>query len=367
MKKHLLILLSLTVGLNLFFWSIFKFNLPRFLGYSSTSIFTVFANYDGPNYLVISKCGYNANCIRSNFSLPQFLEYYPAHLPGYPILIHLANLLVNGPWAMLLVTLAGNLLLTIYFYKFLLLYQNSRQAFYLSLLFLIFPGRFFVAKMVGAPESWFVASILASIFYYKKDKPWMSAIFLALAQSLKTPAIILFFAFAIHSFINKRISKIIPHIFAMVLIITAIFSLYKLQTGDFLAYFHSGDNRHLSTMPFQVFLANQTWVQSIWLEEILYIFLLSFVAIYRLQKKYKTDISVIFTWLFVLALVFVGHRDLSRYAAPIYPFIYLSFASILVNKQTKLLFLLLLPAVFLYAINFVLGNVAPIANWAPYL
>jgi hypothetical protein len=120
-------------------------------------------------------------------------------------------------------------------------------------------------------------------------------------------------------------------------------------------------------MPFQVFLANQTWIQSIWLEEILYIFLLSFVAIYRLQKKYKTDISVIFTWLFVLALVFVGHRDLSRYAAPVYPFIYLTFAPILVNKQTKLLFLLLLPAVLLYAVNFVLGNAAPVANWAPYL
>jgi Gpi18-like mannosyltransferase len=367
MKKHLLILLVLTIGLNLFFWSIFKFNLPQFFGYSPTSIFTVFANYDGPNYLVISKCGYNANCIRSNFSLPQFLEYYPAHLPGYPALIHLANLLASGPWAMLLVTLVGNILLTIYFYKFLLLYQNPKRAFCLSLLFLIFPGRFFVAKMVGAPESWFVASILASIFYYKKDKTLVSALFLGLAQSLKTPAIILLFAFVLHALINKKLSRIAPHVLASILVISIIFGIYKSQTGDFFAYFHSGDNRHLSFMPFQVFLANQTWIQSIWLEEILYIFLLSFVAIYRLQKKYKTDISVIFTWLFVLALVFVGHRDLSRYAAPVYPFIYLTFAPILVNKQTKLLFLLLLPAVLLYAVNFVLGNAAPVANWAPYL
>lgn len=356
--KRLLGLLFFTILLNLLVWSIFKFQ---------SAIPTLFANYDGPNYLAIAKCGYSPSCLRQNFSLPQTLEYYPAHLPAFPLLIRIINLFINGPWAMLFATLLGNLFLTFYFLKYITLYQPPKRSFYLSLLFLIFPGRFFVTKLVGAPESWFVGLLLASIYHYKKNEFLPSAMFLALAEATKTPAVILLLAFTVHSVINRKIKNIIPHWILVSSVLLVIFSLYKVQTGDFLAYFHSGDNRHLSIIPYQVFLSNQTWVQSIWLEEILYIFMLSILAVYRLYKKYKLDISTIFASLFFLAIIFVGHRDISRYASPIYPFLYLAFAPILGHKYAKVIFLLLLPAVILYAINFIFGNTAPIANWAPYL
>ena len=77
-------LVLLTLLSSFFFWFIFYFNVPGKIGFNDVSLETVFFNYDGPNYMVISKCGYNKNCIGPNFSLPQPLEYYPAHLPGYP-------------------------------------------------------------------------------------------------------------------------------------------------------------------------------------------------------------------------------------------------------------------------------------------
>ncbi len=367
-KNKLSFLVLLNIFLTVGFWVIFKFNIPSQISFSnSKGIYDLWANYDGPNYLTISKCWYDKSCIASGFSQSLPLEYYPAHLPGYPAIVAIFDTFTSGPWALLLATLLGNIVLTIYFYRLSTLYFDPDKAFWLSLLFSIFPGRLFAAKMVGSPESWFVGSILASIYYYKKDKSFASALFLGLAQSIKTPAIILLAAFAIHGFLNKKLTKVYPYVLISSFTILSIFSLYYQKTGDFFAYFNSGDNRHLLPIPFQVFLSNQTWVQTIWLEDILYIFAISIFAIFYLNQQYKRDISTIFATLFLLALVFVGHRDISRYASPLYPFLFLAFAPVITKQYAKYLFLLLAPAVILYSINYVVGNIAPIADWAPYL
>ena len=86
-----------------------------------------------------------------------------------------------------------------------------------------------------------------------------------------------------------------------------------------------------------------------------------------LFKKYKLDIITVFTALFVLSTLLVSHRDISRYIAPVYPFIILAFAKFLNKKTTKIIFLLLVPAIILFAINHIAGNIAPIADWLPYL
>jgi hypothetical protein len=63
----------------------------------------------------------------------------------------------------------------------------------------------------------------------------------------------------------------------------------------------------------------------------------------------------------------VAHRDISRYITPVYPFLLLAFAKKLDRKALKIIFIFLIPAIFLYAINFVIGNVAPIADWGAFL
>jgi hypothetical protein len=367
-------LIVLTILSSLLFWLIFYFHLPSKIGFGDSSLETIFANYDGPNYMVIAKCGYNKNCIGPNFSLPQTLEYYPAHFPGYPVLIKFFNNFTTGPKAMLFSTLLGSIFLSLIFYEFLKLFVNEKKAYWLSVLLLFFPARFFVLRSIGAPETWFLASILTSIYFFKKDKIWLSAIFVTFAQIFKTPAILLVLSYgiiAIYELIKtKNLSKIIQKYYPYLLVpvtILFIFYFYYLQTGNFWAYFQSGDNFHLNLLPYTVFISTKSWINTIWLEDIIYIFLIAIYGIYRIIKKYKFDIIAIFPLVFLIATLLVAHRDISRYIAPIYPFLFLAFSQFLTKKSVKIIFLILLPAIILYGINFVIGNTAPISDWTNYL
>ncbi|HEX8923852.1 MAG TPA: hypothetical protein VF828_03910 [Patescibacteria group bacterium] len=369
------LLILITLLSSLFFWFCFYFNIPGRLSFPKTQLETVFANYDGPNYMVIAKCGYNKTCISHNFSLPLPLEYYPAHLPGFPLLIHILSFFTTGPKAMLLAALFGSIFLSLISYRFFSLYIPSEKAYWLAILLNFLPARLYILHQIGAPETWFLGYILASLYFFKKDKYFLSAIFAALAQVFKSPGILLFLAYGIF-FLKKvildkkkfgsEILKFLP--FALVpLSVAVIFSVYYLYTGDFWAYFHSGDNFHLNPLPYLVFISNHTWINTIWLEDIIYIYFLSFLGVARLIKKYSWDITAVFSVVFLAASVLVAHRDISRYIAPLYPLLLLSYQKVLNKPVFKLIFILLLPAIFLYAVNFVIGNTAPIADWKPYL
>jgi len=367
-------LIAFTVISTFLFWLIFYFNVPGKIGFNQVTLETLFANYDGPNYMVIAKCGYNKSCIGPNFSLPQPLEYYPSHFPAYPALIKFFNNFTTGPKAMIFSTLLGSIFLSIILFEFLKLFLDEKKSFWLSIVFLFFPARFFVLRQIGAPETWFLASTLASIFFFKKDKFWLSAIFAAIAQTFKSPGILLLVAygiFAIRDLIkNQKIGQVLKKYFPFILVpitILLIFYLYFLQTGNFWAYFSSGDNFHLNALPYLVFISTKSWINTIWLEDIIYIFLIAIYGVYKLIKKYKFDIVAIYPLVFLVATLFVAHRDISRYISPVYPFLLLAFSKFIGQKSTKIILLIILPAIILYAINFVCGNVAPISDWTNYL
>jgi len=336
----------------------------------------VFANYDGPNYIVIAKCWYNKTCTGSTFSLPLPLEYYPAHLPGYPALITLFDQVLPGWWAMLLVNLLATGAAALAFY--LLLKQLKLKApFWLAAIFLFLPARMLILRTVGAPETLFISAIILSILFFREKRYLPSGIFLALAQVIKTPAILLFLAylatiFLKRAFKNKKViiapKKLLSYwpLLLGPLTLLPVFYFYQIQTGDFMAYFHSGDNFHLVFPPFQTFISSRSWLGDFWLEEIIYVYLIGGLAVAYLIKKYKTDIIAVFPTVFYLATLMVAHRDISRYSSPMYPFWIIAFSGLLVKKEFRIIFLILLPAVYLYAINFINYNLAPIADWAPY-
>jgi len=366
-----LLLLLITFLSSALIWLAFYKNIPQKIGFPQTSLETVYANYDGPNYMIIAKCGYHKDCIAQNFSLPLPLEYYPAHLPGFPLLIKYFNFYVNTPKAMLLATLFGSLLFTLTSYFFYKLFFKEKTAFWLAFLSIFFPARLFVLRLVGAPESWFLSFILLSIIFFKKKNFWLSAIFGVLAQLLKSPGILLFAAYFVLALLDYLKTKKLNTDYLIYLLIPlsalGIFYYYYLQTGDFFAYFHSGDNIHLTPFPYQVFISTRAWINTIWLEDVIYVFALIFFTLKKLWKKFQFDILFIFPFIFTLATVLVAHRDISRYIAPVYPFVFLAFGKNISRSRTHLIFFLLIPAVILYAINFIIGNTAPITTWAPYL
>jgi hypothetical protein len=338
----------------------------------------VFANFDGPNYLVIAKCGYDPQCIRTSFSLPQPVEYYPAHFPGYPLLISVFDQILPGWWAMLAANLVTTLTMVTIIY--LLLKQlKVKSAFWLSLLSLFLPARMLVLRTVGAPETLFISLILGSIYYYRQKKYWPAGVLLALAQLTKTPAILLFAAYGIHTLLQltsedpnreprKLFNSLIKKLPLLIgpAVILPLFLVFQNQTGNFLAYFNSGDNFHLVPIPFQTFVSSRSWLGDFWLEDIVYVYLIGGLAITQLWKKYQGEIIAIFPTIFYSATLFVAHRDISRYSAPLYFFYLLAFKDFLKKKEFRIVFFILLPAIYFFTINFINYNVAPIADWTPY-
>lgn len=158
----------------------------------------IVSNYDGPLYLVAAKTLYDKALIATNYQFPLPTEYYAAHFPLFPLLTKLVGIFANYPYAMLAVTLISSVL-AIYFFNLLISrYVDSKNALFLTAVFSIFPARWLIVRSVGSPDPLFVAAILASLYFFKNKKYWLSAIWGVVATITKSPGILLFAAYGIY-------------------------------------------------------------------------------------------------------------------------------------------------------------------------
>lgn len=330
---------------------------------------TLWENFDGPNYLIVEKTWYNKTEILDKFSSTLPAEYYPAHFPLYPAIIWVFNLVLRGPWAMLIATLVGTVLCFLMLYKYLVDFKLSSDPWWLTLVFLIFPARWVVVRSIGSPEPWFFFFILASLYFFKKEKYLYAGILGALAQLTKSPGVILLGAYGLYwlvqSIKTKKIFLKMWLVLIMAAVVPVLFWFYGVRTGDFWAYFHTGDNIHLFWPPFSVF-TRQDWVGSFWLEDIVWTWLIFGVGILKLKEK-KLTIEYFFSGLFFISTLFVAHRDISRYIMPIAPLVLIGWGDVLQKKEFKIIAALLVIPVLLFSWNFLLQNNAPISDWGPYL
>jgi len=342
---------------------------------------TIVANYDGPLYIVIAKSLYNTEIIKQITSFPLPVEYYAAHFPLFPLLIRLIAPLFGFPYAMLLTTIFTSIFCIYFFYKLAKTKLNESQAKWLTFIFSIFPARWLITRSIGSPEPLFVGAIIASVYYFREKKYLLSGIMGMVAQLTKSPGILLFVAYIIAIFIQessrltnlkqeKKINslnllKYLP-ILLIPLSLIIIFIIYGIRFNDFFAYFHSGDNIHLFFPPFQVFNYSSHWVGTFWLEEVIFVYLLSSWGIIKLFKNKETILATVST-IFFASILFVAHRDIIRYLLPAVPFLIWGYKDILLKKEFRpVIFLIIIP-IYLFAIGFISQNKMPIADWAPLL
>ena len=329
-----------------------------------TGINTAYKNFDGPLYITVAQTWYDKEAIRTKFSFPLPLEYYPAHLPLFPVFITLAGFLITNPfWAMLTVTLAGSIVGAILFYE---IARNKKwgNPLLLALIWLFFWPRMWAVRSVGSPETWFVAFIMASLLLFEQKKYFWSGILGALAIWTKSPAVLLIPTYLLINLITKnKVWKSYLPIVIMILSGVGLFGFFQLRTGDFWAYFHTGDNIHLS-LPFGIFDSNKTWVGNAWLEDVLWIYLIAAIGIVRAWHKDK--LWATFGGIFLTAILFVSHRDIARYSLPLVPVVILGWSDLLKPKWVKIVLLLMLIPLFFYTVNFVKFNVMPIGNWGEF-
>ncbi len=381
-KKFLLIFAFSLIPVILI-WLPFFFRLTSFwsIPLPKTGMATIVSNYDGPLYLVVAKTLYNKSLIGTNFQFPLPTEYYAAHFPLFPLLIKAFGIITNYPYAMLLVTLASSVLALYFFEKLISEFVPSKDALFLTFLFAIFPARWLVVRSVGSADPLFMATVIASVYYFRSKKYWLAGIWGAVAGLTKSPTILLFVAYSISLLIpliknkidasanklpvNLGLKKIYP-LLLIPLSLVLVFTFYKITQGDFWAYFHSGDNIHLGFLPFQIFNYSAPWVGTFWLEEIIFIYIIGTLGVYKLFQKKEYELGV-FTGIFFLMLLFVAHRDLMRYALPMVPFLYVAFSDILIKKEFKIVLAVIIIPIYLYSLAFISQNVMPISNWAPFL
>lgn len=329
----------------------------------------IYRNYDGPLYIVPAKTLYDPariTALHLETTLPA--QYFAAHLPAYPFLIRILSPLAGYLKSMVLINIIATCILAALFYLFLSKLKLTPHPLILSAVFLFLP-RFLVVRSVGAPESLFLLFVIASLFSFEKKRYLLAGLFGGLATMTKTPGILLFPAYVL-VFIEEWLAshELKTGWFGVILIplgLLAVFGIYGKQYGDFFAYFHSGDNVHL-VAPFSVFNFQKIWVGTAWLEDILfYFFLYGLTVLFLWRSTYRSFFY--FTLVFFTATVFIQHRDISRYSLPLWPMAAIAFERFFTSKKFLLIAVILLPAIYLYAWNFLLFNVMPIANWAPFL
>jgi len=273
------------------------------------------------------------------------------------------------------VNLLATIGLVLFFYYLLKKFKLTKNPMILASVMLFLP-RFLVVRSAGAPESLFILLILLSLFFFESKKYWLAGLFGGMATMTKTPGILLFPAYAFvifESFVipakagiqSKKFNFKWLYLFLIPLGLFGVFGIYSIQYKDFFAYFHSGDNIHL-VFPFSVFNFQKSWVGTAWLEDILIYYFLYGLSIFHLKNsKYRSFFY--FSLIFFIATLFVQHRDISRYFLPLWPLALIAFEKFFTSKKFLLIGIILLPAIFLFARNFLLYNVMPISDWSPFL
>lgn len=365
-------------------WLPFYLNTPKVWGIPipEGGMQTVASNYDGPLYIAVAKSMYQKDIIQSSFSFTLPYEYYAAHFPLYPVLIRALAQVTGYVWGMLGVVLLTSIGAHIFFFLFAREYTKSdNEALWLTFIFGFLPARWLIVRSVGSPEPLFLMSIIASLYFFKKEKYLWAGVAGALAQLTKSPGILLFASYAVFLALDygKKIilaknfksglAKInVKSLFLLLipLSLLGLFSYYQSVFGDFFAYFNSGDNIHLFFPPFQIFNYSQPWVNTHWLEDVIFVYMIGALAFVNLIYERNWRLVSFFAFFFI-SLLFVSHRDVLRYSLPLLPLVIISFREYLSKPQFKIVMLFLIIPVYLMSLVFIGNNTMSISNWGQLL
>jgi hypothetical protein len=378
-----LILISIaTILLALLIWfpHIMQFNSFLSLDFSA-GFHNIYRNYDGLEYVIIAKSLYLPELIIP-LSPTLSPSYYASHFPGYSIFILLFSPFLGFLKSMLFVSVLSTIAAACAFYLFVKRLNLTEHPLVLSLIFLIIPARWLIIHSVGSSEPTFIFFVIVALYFFIRYEQTghISDIYLSAfsglgAQLTRPPGILLFIALGLYILwrhiiareekqsLIKAIAKILKYypLLLIPLSLIGLFYWFHISYNDFFAYFHSGDNIHLTLPPFPIFNKAQYWVGDIWLEDIVYIYLFGLLGgVYLIKQKLYPLAFFVFT--FIAATIFVAHRDISRYVMPIFPFVLIAFEKVLTSKDFRIVLIVLALGIYLYAQNFIINNTAPIPN-----
>lgn len=210
----------------------------KFLGggpvnYQLAPHFFSWANFDGEHYLSIAIFGYKA--LQQVFFpiYPMLISFFAKLFTQDPL-----SLLINSTLIGLIISNASLLIALLFLYDLLKIDFSKKIAFFTIILILIFPTSFFFGALYS--ESLFLLLTVLAFLNIRKGNWFWASFFGMIAAATRVFGVLLFPAFLIEVFLQKKYSKIF-----WTLLIPLGLGLYMyyqyLTVGDPLAFYHIQD------------------------------------------------------------------------------------------------------------------------------
>lgn len=364
--NFLLVAISLFPVIVLYIPFILRFTSFWGIPFENTGLHVIFANWDGPNYVYNAITNYGPQSIADK----QFLnapKYYPAHFPGLSWIISIFSLVFGFYYSSFVVQIMSGVILNFTFYHFMK--SKSKYALWLTFAFTVFPPRYFILRAILGPELILTTLVIMSFAFWDKGKYLLAGLFSLFAVLMKFQALtiaVTFGVLAVLDFIRHKRPNF-NMIFATIMGIVGycVVALYfMIFSGDFNAYFEGQKIAGMSAqLPFMMFNYSQKWVGTGWMEAPAIYFIALFAVSTKLFqiKKYAYAIFVV---VYTAMLSLIPQVDIMRLAYPVAPFFYYAFADKMSTKTTKIALILSIPVIYLFALNFIITNQAPITDWS---
>lgn len=308
---------------------------------------TVIGRYwDGPMYQYVAATLYSipANSPLHAYPLPDY--YYACHLAFYPLLIR-AFSFIGYDWSALLVVILASTAATVLFYYLLKEFNMSINPFWASVVFIFFPSRWLLYHSIGASEPVFIMLVIASLYCYKKDKYLFAFALAGMASITRIFGIIMMAGYVVTLVYQKKY-RYIPLTFIIPAFIGLNFAYYWLVYNDPLAYFRYNGG-YMTTTPFPMLFDNAMRGVTNHAELFFAFYILYLLGTLRLWKHKEI---FFYSLLFVAAVSFVRHPDVSRYLLPAAPFaLILAFDDIICRKE----FMLVFPLIVIFGLFYCWG------------
>ncbi len=299
-----------------------------------TKLDIVYKNWDGPGYVLSAMSLYRPmiasqhNFFNSADIRPDW-TWLPAHFPLVPLLIRTFSFFGYFQ-AMLLVSLLFTFLSYLALYELISQLKITRFPLLVTLPFIFLSPRWFVVSHLGNSESAFMFFMLMFLLYFHKRKHHSAAIFAALAQATRPHAIFLFLGICLVALWELSRSRDLKKIFStyavyllMPLTVLAVFTFYKIQTGNFFAFFEAiALTSNLQKIPFHTFTFPNINIETFWQEVNAWDYVLYLAAALFMFRKKLWAFGVIALVYFV-PLIFILYTDISRYAIPLLLFAFI--------------------------------------------
>jgi len=296
----------------------------------NNSFLQIWTTWDASWYLLIAKSGYV-------YSLTF------AFFPLYPFLIRLLSYLTNNfELSGFLISNFMSFIAAIYLFKIVKLEYGSKIAYKSILYFSLFPGSLFLSALYA--ESLFATLLIVSFYYARKGEWWKSGIAGFFSSMTRPIGFLIFIPLIYEYFKQYKITKLnkvfnIKKNILFLLLIPLGFALvlgyfYTLSHDSFI-YINAVGNPEWNIRlesPWTTLLNSIKYINDsdsfiLYEMNILtfgfnYIFLIFFIFLTILGKKYLRNIYMIFIIINILVILFVfsALEDSIRFSIPVFPF-----------------------------------------------